>query len=69
MAEIPSIFVQAIYRNLKNWNVEDIIYLSILNTENISKMYIISHVIISFVYFFDILAILHEPRILEISDQ
>ena len=38
MAEVPNIFVQAIYKNVKNWNVEDIIYLSILNKENISKM-------------------------------
>ena len=44
-------FVQAIYKNVKNWKVEDIIYLSILNTENISKMYKISHVIISFANF------------------
>ena len=48
MAEVSNIFVQAIYKNVKNWNVEDIIYLSILNRENISKMYKISHVIISF---------------------
>ena len=51
MAEILSIFVQAIYKNVKNWKVEDIIYLSILNTENISKRYKISRVIISFANF------------------
>ena len=36
MTEIPSIFVQAIYKNVKR-KIEDIIYLSIVNTENISK--------------------------------
>ena len=51
MAEILSIFVQAIYKNVKNWIVEDIIYLSILNTENISKRYKVTRVIISFAIF------------------
>ena len=51
MAEIPSIFFQAVYKNVKNRKVEDIIYLSILNTENLSKMYKIWHVIISFANF------------------
>ena len=49
MAEIPSI-----YKNVKNWKVEDNIYLSIVNTENISNMHEISHVIISLANFWHI---------------
>ena len=54
MAEIPSMFFQAVYKNVKNWKVEDIIYLSILNTENVWKMYKTWHVIISFANFWHI---------------
>ena len=67
MAEVPNIFVQAIYKNVKNWNVEDIIYLSILIRENISKMYKISHVIISFANYLAYLS--HDSRILENSNK
>ena len=45
------IFVQTIYKNVKNWKIEDIIYVSILNTENISKSYKMSRVIKSFANF------------------
>ena len=56
------------YKNVKNLKVEDNIYLSILNTENISNMHKISHVII-FSQFFDIFTTLHDSQIFEISNQ
>ena len=31
MAEMPSIFAQAIYKNVINWKVEDVIYITILS--------------------------------------
>ena len=70
MAEIPSIFAQAIYKNVINWKVEDVIYLTILSKirKHFKDEWDITYDYI-FLQFFDILRILHDPQILGIWNQ